>query len=70
MLQKLEFLGRKDDKILSFESVKYTAHRKMSLSPFQGKFLISSLEYLDNRYFFHRLVVILSSPKEADRMYE
>jgi len=34
MLQKLEFLGRKDDKILSFESVKYTAHRKMGLSPF------------------------------------
>ena len=46
------------------------AHRKMGLSPFQGEFLISNLKYLDNRYFFHRLVVILSSPKEADRMYE
>ena len=46
------------------------AHRKMGLSPFQWKFLISSLKYLDNRYFFHRLVVILSSPKGEDRMYE
>ena len=24
----------------------------MGLSPFQGEFLISSLKYLDNRYFF------------------
>ena len=46
------------------------AHRKVGLSPFQGKFLISSLKYLDNRYFFHRLGVILSSSKEEDRMYE
>ena len=36
MLQKLEFLGRKDEEILSFESVKYVAHRKMGLSPFLG----------------------------------
>ncbi|KXB59678.1 hypothetical protein HMPREF3186_01014 [Gemella haemolysans] len=33
MLQKLEFLGQKDEKIFSFESVKYMAHRKMGLSP-------------------------------------
>ena len=36
MLQKLEFLGRKDEKILSFESVKYMAHQKMDFFPFLG----------------------------------